>query len=148
MSVKREKYEKAKNQSKALQSMLEKAEVNKTENLFEIVKLQQDIEEQYQENKSLQEKITKLQSEVERWKSLSERLPDDQDIEDLKKANGNQTKIIESLEKQITKLENGKDMLLFQIKTLEESRNDLKSQLIELKQENRELKRLEPILTK
>jgi chromosome segregation ATPase len=138
MSVRREKYEKAKNQSRALKNMLDEAEVNKTEKLFEIATLQEELDIKNEENK-------KLEQEVERWKSLSERLPDDGDMEDLRRTNRKQNKLIDTLEKQITKLESGKDMLLFQIKTLEDTRNDLKSQLIEVKQENRELKRLEPI---
>ena len=138
MSITREKYKKAKNQSKALKNMLDESEVTKTEKLFEIATLQEELNEKDQQ-------ITKLLEDVERWKSLSERLPDDGEIEDLHRTIKKQNKLIDTLEKQIPKLESGKDMLLFQIKTLEETRNDLKSQLIELKKENRELKRLEPL---
>jgi len=149
MSVRREKYEKIKNQSRALKNLLQDREnlleeqeathqVNKTEKLFEIATLQQELDFKIDENKKLQEEVT-------RWKSLSERLPDDGDLDDLHKTIRKQSKTIEALEKQLTRMESGKDMLLFQIKTLEEARNDLKSQLIEVKQENRELKRLEPL---
>ena len=136
MSVRREKYDKVKNHSRSLQRVLDEVAVENAEKSLEIVNQEKDVS-------ILKEEVKKLQSDVNRWKSLSERLPDESEIEELKKNNKKQEKLIDSLEKQITKLESGREILMFQIKTLEETRNDLKAQLLEIKQENRELKKLE-----
>jgi hypothetical protein len=134
MSIAKQKYEKSKRRISDLQRLLDRSEIDNTEKTLELLNKEQEFTE-------LQNTNTQLQAEVTRWKSLSERLPDDAEIEELHRTNKKQSKLIDNLEKQITKLENNREILLFQIKTLEESRNDLKTQLLELKQEYRESKK-------
>lgn len=134
MSIAKQKYEKSKRRISDLQRLLDRSEIDNTEKTLELLNKEQEFTE-------LQNANAQLQAEVTRWKSLSERLPDDAEIEELHRTNKKQSKLIDNLEKQITKLENNREILLFQIKTLEESRNDLKTQLAELKQEYRESKK-------
>jgi chromosome segregation ATPase len=134
MSIAKQKYEKSKRRISDLQRLLDRSEIDNTEKTLELLNKEQEFTE-------LQNTNTQLQAEVSRWKSLSERLPDDAEIEELHRTNKKQSKLIDNLEKQIAKLENNREILLFQIKTLEESRNDLKTQLLELKQEYRESKK-------
>jgi chromosome segregation ATPase len=134
MSIAKQKYEKSKRRISDLQKLLDRCEVDNTEKTLELLNKEQEFTE-------LENANAQLQAEVTRWKSLSERLPDESEIEELSRTNKKQSKLIDNLEKQITKLENNREMLLFQIKTLEESRNDLKTQLVELKQEYREFKK-------
>lgn len=129
------KYEKSKRRIADLQRKLERSEIYSTEKSLELLNKEQETEE-------LQNNIKELQSEVARWKSLSERLPDDAELEELRRTNRKQSKLINNLEKEITKLTNTKEMMSFQIKTLEDSRNDLKAQLAELRQEYRDFKRM------
>jgi chromosome segregation ATPase len=127
-------YEKSKRRIADLQRKLDRSEIDNTEKSLELLNREQEYTEVQKENKI-------LRGEVERWKSLSERLPDDCEIEELKRMNKKQSKLINNLEKEIAKLENNREMMLFQIKTLEESRADLKAQLVDLRQEYREIKR-------
>jgi chromosome segregation ATPase len=112
MSVRREKYNKIK-------KTLERCMVENAEKSLEILRQSH--------------RIDSLESDVNRWKSLSERLPDDAEFEELRKENRKLIKVIDTLEKQISKLENNKEMLLFQIKTIEECKNDLKIQMKEMR---------------
>jgi chromosome segregation ATPase len=141
MSISREKYEKLNRQKLHLKKTLDYNIVENAEKSLKLFNQEQEIETLSSELSSAKDELKKLQIEVTRWKSLSERLPDDAELEDLRKENRKQGKLIESFEKQIYKLENSKEMLLFQIKTIEESRNDLKAQLNELRQENRYIKK-------
>lgn len=134
-------YEKSKRRIADLQRKLDRSEIDNTEKCLELLNREQeyiDLKTTLQES---QQENTKLHAEVARWKSLSERLPDEGEIEELKRINRKQSKLINNLEKEIAKLENNREMMLFQIKTLEESRNDLKSQLADIRQEYREIKR-------
>jgi hypothetical protein len=127
-------YEKSKRRIADLQRKLDQSEIDNTEKSLELLNREQEYTE-------IQEENARLKGEVERWKSLSERLPDDCEIEELKRINKKQSKLINNLEKEIAKLENNREMMLFQIKTLEETRSDLKSQLVDIRQEYRDIKR-------
>ncbi len=127
-------YEKSKRRIADLQRKLDRSEIDNTEKSLELLNREQEYTEIQEENK-------RLTGEVERWKSLSERLPDDCEIEEVKRINRKQSKLINNLEKEIAKLENNREMMLFQIKTLEETRADLKSQLVDIRQEYRDIKR-------
>jgi chromosome segregation ATPase len=127
-------YEKSKRRIADLQRKLDQSEIDNTEKSLELLNREQEYTD-------IQEENTRLKGEVERWKSLSERLPDDCEIEELKRINKKQSKLINNLEKEIAKLENNREMMLFQIKTLEETRSDLKSQLVDIRQEYRDIKR-------
>ena len=128
------KYEKSKRRIADLQRKLDRSEIDSTEKSLELLNREQEYTD-------IQEENARLKGEVERWKSLSERLPDDCEIEELKRINKKQSKLINNLEKEIAKLENNREMMLFQIKTLEETRSDLKSQLVDIRQEYRDIKR-------
>lgn len=127
-------YEKSKRRIADLQRKLDRSEIDNTEKSLELLNREQEYTE-------IQEENARLKGEVERWKSLSERLPDDCEIEEVKRINRKQSKLINNLEKEIAKLENNREMMLFQIKTLEETRADLKSQLVDIRQEYRDIKR-------
>ena len=127
-------YEKSKRRIADLQRKLDQSEIDNTEKSLELLNREQEYTD-------IQEENARLKGEVERWKSLSERLPDDCEIEELKRINKKQSKLINNLEKEIAKLENNREMMLFQIKTLEETRSDLKSQLVDIRQEYRDIKR-------
>jgi chromosome segregation ATPase len=127
-------YEKSKRRIADLQRKLDQSEIDNTEKSLELLNREQEYTD-------IQEENVRLKGEVERWKSLSERLPDDCEIEELKRINKKQSKLINNLEKEIAKLENNREMMLFQIKTLEETRSDLKSQLVDIRQEYRDIKR-------
>ena len=127
-------YEKSKRRIADLQRKLDRSEIDNTEKSLELLNREQEYTD-------IQEENARLKGEVERWKSLSERLPDDCEIEELKRMNKKQSKLINNLEKEIAKLENNREMMLFQIKTLEDSRADLKAQLVDLRQEYRDIKR-------
>jgi hypothetical protein len=122
------KYEKSKRRIANLQRKLDRSEIYSTEKSLELLNKEQETEE--------------LQNEVARWKSLSERLPDDAELEEIRRTNRKQSKLINNLEKEIAKLTNTKEMMSFQIKILEDSRTDLKAQLADLRQEYRDFKRL------
>jgi hypothetical protein len=131
---------KSKRQIEHLQKKLERSEIYSTEKSLELLNKEQEYEEllftlfqSVEENKN-------LQVEVARWKSLSERLPDDAELEELRRKNRKQSKLINNLEKEITKLTNTKEIMSFQIKTIEESKNDLKAQLTELRTDFKTLK--------
>jgi len=94
---------------------------------------EQKIEELISQNKILTEKVEDLVTENKRLKKEGKnmreyinKLPDEKETEELSKA-------VDSLEKQVMKMESGREMLLYQIKTLEESKADLKEQLYELR---------------
>jgi chromosome segregation ATPase len=127
-------YEKSKRRIADLQRKLDQSEIDNTEKSLELLNRDQEYTD-------IQEENARLKGEVERWKSLSERLPDDCEIEEVKRINRKQSKLINNLEKEIAKLENNREMMLFQIKTLEETRADLKSQLVDIRQEYRDIKR-------
>lgn len=84
MSISREKYEKAKNAARDWYDMLQA-----TKELLS--NLQKD-------NLQLEDQIQFLQAEVQRWKSYSEQLPDEDENKTLRKT-------IKTLEKQIKKNE-------------------------------------------
>lgn len=135
------KYEKSKRRIADLQRKLDRSEIDNTEKSLELLNREQEYTDVKTTLKETKEENERLQAEVTRWKSLSERLPDDCEIEEVKRINRKQSKLINNLEKEIAKLENNREMMLFQIKTLEDSRTDLKSQLVDLRQEYREIKR-------
>jgi DNA repair exonuclease SbcCD ATPase subunit len=93
--------------------------------------------------------IRKLRSDVERWKKLSEQLPDPSIVQDLEQEN---RKIIKSLKKQlyeteekykdkVAKLEREKILYEGKNQQLEEARKDLQERYSELKQDYREQQR-------
>ena len=134
-------YEKSKRRIADLQRKLDRSEIDNTEKSLELLNREQEYTDVKTCLEKIQEENVRLQGEVERWKSLSERLPDDCEIEEVKRINRKQSKLINNLEKEIAKLENNREMMLFQIKTLEETRADLKSQLVDIRQEYRDIKR-------
>ena len=134
-------YEKSKRRIADLQRKLDRSEIDNTEKSLELLNREQEYIDAKKYLEEIQRENKRLTGEVERWKSLSERLPDDCEIEELKRINRKQSKLINNLEKEIAKLENNREMMLFQIKTLEESRADLKSQLVDIRQEYRDIKR-------
>jgi chromosome segregation ATPase len=131
---------KSKRQIEHLQRKLDRSEIYSTEKSLELLNKEQEYEELLNTLKECKEENKNLQLEVNRWKSLSERLPDDAELEELRRTNRKQSKLINNLEKEITKLTNTKEMLSFQIKTIEESKNDLKAQLSELRSDFKRLK--------
>lgn len=95
------------------------------------------------------EENTFLKKEVERWKQLSEVLPDPDSIEELQKEAKEQGKAIKALKKQnseteerykekIAHLEREKILHEGKIQQLEEARRDLQERYNELKQDYRE----------
>lgn len=134
-------YEKSKRRIADLQRKLDRSEIDNTEKSLELLNREQEYTDMKTCLEETQEENKRLHAEVERWKSLSERLPDDCEIEEVKRINRKQSKLINNLEKEIAKLENNREMMLFQIKTLEETRADLKSQLVDIRQEYRDFKR-------
>ena len=134
-------YEKSKRRIADLQRKLDRSEIDNTEKSLELLNREQEYIDAKKYLEEIETENKRLTGEVERWKSLSERLPDDCEIEELKRINRKQSKLINNLEKEIAKLENNREMMLFQIKTLEESRADLKSQLVDIRQEYRDIKR-------
>jgi chromosome segregation ATPase len=131
---------KSKRQIEHLQKKLERSEIYSTEKSLELLNKEQEYEELLNTLKQCKEENKNLQLEVSRWKSLSERLPDDAELEELRRKNRKQSKLINNLEKEITKLTNTKEIMSFQIKTIEESKNDLKAQLTELRTDFKTLK--------
>lgn len=138
MSVSREKYEKAKEAAKAWYDILEetKDKLNESD-----AKMERVVEE----NK-------KLQIESERWKKLSEQLPDPNLVEDLETENKNLSKMVKSLKKQlceveekykdkIARLEREKILSEGKIQQLEDARKDLHERYNDLKQDFREQQR-------
>lgn len=93
-----------------------------------------------------------LRAEVERWKKLSDELPDNLTVQELENENKNYLKTIKSLKKQlseteekykdkITKLEREKLLSEGHIQRLEEAKKDLQERYNELKQDFREQQR-------
>jgi DNA repair exonuclease SbcCD ATPase subunit len=131
MSVNRDKYEKAKEAAKAWYNILEDTK-NKLEDL-------------QAENET-------LKIECERWKKLSEQLPDPNMVQDLENENKNLVKTAKALKKQVSeseekyrdkiaKLEREKLLSEGKIQQLEEARRDLQERYNDLKQDFREQQR-------
>lgn len=138
MSVSREKYEKAKEAAKAWYDILGKT----NEKLSE---MEVKIDVITEENK-------KLQVDCERWKKLSEQLPDPNLVEDLENENKVLSKTVKSLKKQlseveekykdkIARLEREKILSEGKIQQLEDARKDLHERYNDLKQDFREQQR-------
>jgi archaellum component FlaC len=118
------KYEKAKEAARAWHHMLE---IKKKEN-------------------------KELQAELERWKKLSNELPDHSTVQDLENENKNHIKTIKTLKKQLSEIEEKyKDKIALlerekllaegRIQQLEEARKDLQERYSDLKQDFREQQR-------
>lgn len=131
MSVRREKYDKAKQAAREWHNLYKESE-NKINKLLEEQK--------------------KLQSEVLRWKKLSEELPDNDQVDDLETENKEQRKTIRNLKKdlhnmdekyktQIAHLEREKILFEGKIQQLEDARKDLRERYRELKEDYRQLSR-------
>ena len=93
-----------------------------------------------------------LQAELERWKKLSNELPDQSTVQDLENENKNHIKTIKTLKKQLSEIEEKykdkiavleREKLLFEgrIQQLEEARKDLQERYSDLKQDFREQQR-------
>lgn len=93
-----------------------------------------------------------LQDELERWKKLSNELPDQSTFQELENENKNYIKTIKTLKKQLSEIEEKykdkialleREKLLFEgrIQQLEEARKDLQERYNDLKQDFREQQR-------
>lgn len=90
-----------------------------------------------------------LQDELERWKKLSNELPDHSTVQELENENKNHIKTIKTLKKQLSETEEKyKDKIallerekIWTIQHLEESKKDLQERYTELKQDFREQQR-------
>lgn len=90
-----------------------------------------------------------LQDELERWKKLSNELPDHSTVQELENENKNHIKTIKTLKKQLSEIEEKyKDKIallerekLWTIQHLEESKKDLQERYSDLKQDFREQQR-------
>jgi DNA repair exonuclease SbcCD ATPase subunit len=138
MSVNRDKYEKVKEAAKAWYTILEE-----TKDML----VQSQVE-----NERLAEENKRLQTDCERWKKLSEQLPDPNMVEDLENENKNLVKTVRALKKQVTELEEKykdkiarleREKLLSEgkIQQLEDARKDLQERYNDLKQDFREQQR-------
>lgn len=98
------------------------------------------------------EEISKLKTEVNRWKKLSEELPDSELVEELESENKQHRREIRKLKKElhdmddrykdkIAKLEREKLLSDGKIQQLEEARKDMKERYNDLKQDYRESQR-------
>lgn len=145
MSVTREKYEKAKEAAKGWYNILVETKNKLEESQAETSSLAFRIEGLTDENR-------KLQVETERWKKLSEQLPDPNMVEDLKNENRNLCKTIKNLKKQLSEmdekykgkiagLEREKLLSEGKIQQLEDTRKDLQERYNDLKQDFREQQR-------
>lgn len=133
--VSRSKYEKAK---QAVTAWVEKYE---------------QTQQQHDKTISvLKDEITKLKGDVNRWKKLSEELPDSELVEELEAENKQHRREIRKLKKElhdtedrykdkIVSLEREKLLSDGKIQQLEEIRKDLKERYNELKQDYREASR-------
>lgn len=148
-SVDREKYNKAKSAAITWHSLLEE-----TKDELALVKVELNkVKEANTElnttlNKTL-EKNGRLEEEIQRWKKLSETLPDSNTFDEIENENRAHLKTIKSLKKQlneteekykdkISKLEREKLLYEGRIQQLEEARKDLQDRYCELKQDMRE----------
>lgn len=145
MSVNRNKYEKAKEAAKGWYNILAETKTKLEDSQTEVNSLSSRVEILSEENK-------RLQTETERWKKLSEQLPDPNMVEDLETENKNLSKTIRSLRKQlseadekyrdkIARLEREKLLSEGKIQQLEEARKDLQERYNDLKQDFREQQR-------
>lgn len=131
MSVSREKYEKAKNAA---------------------VTWHEKYTNSQDQLSALKAQIITLKKESERWRKLSEELPDNDLFEELENDNKGFRHEIRTLKKNltetekkysviITKLERDKMLSDGRIQQLEETKKDLKERYADLKQDYRELQR-------
>lgn len=138
MSVNRDKYEKAKEAAKAWHNILEETKHKLTQTQLE--------------NEQLLEEMKILRLDCDRWKKLSEQLPDPNIVEDLETENKNLSKVVRSLKKQsaeseekykdkIARLEREKLLSEGKIQQLEDARKDLQERYNDLKQDFREQQR-------
>ena len=99
-----------------------------------------------------QKENKELRDELERWKKLSDELPDNLTVQELENENKNHIKTIKSLKKllseteekykdKIAKLEREKLLSDGHIQRLEEARKDLQERYNDLKQDFREQQR-------
>jgi len=125
MSVSRNKYEKAKDAAKTWFNLL-----NETQNKLE----------------KLQAENNHLLAETERWKKLSEQLPDLDDTKNLSKTvKALKKQLLETEEKyknKISMLEREKILSDGKVQQLEEARKDLQERYNDLKQDFREQQKM------
>lgn len=145
MSISRDKYEKAKEAAKGWYNIL-------TETKNKLEESQTEVNNLLAQREQLSEENRRLQIEMERWKKLSEQLPDPNMVEDLENENKNLSKTIRNLKKQlsesdekyrdkIARLEREKILSEGKIQQLEDARKDLQERYNDLKQDFREQQR-------
>jgi predicted nucleic acid-binding Zn-ribbon protein len=131
MSVSRDKYEKAKEAAVVWYNKLSQSKMD---------------------NIQLIDEVKRLGTECERWKKLSEQLPDPNIVEELQNENKTLSKTVRSLKKQVGEMEEKyKDKIAIlerekllsdgKIQQLEEARKDLYERYNDLKQDFREQQR-------
>ena len=142
MSVERDKYNRAKDAAITWHNMFQ-------ETKEKIVKLEQDLALCKTNEIELVKKNIQYENEIERWKKLSDILPDPNTFEEIESENRNYLKTIKSLKKQlsdtdekykdkIAQLEREKLLYEGRVHQLEEARKDLQDRYTELRQDMRE----------